>query len=192
LCLVLALVGNGEVVIIQEDDLVFTEIYREGGEKIEAISCCRDYMDKLHILFEQSGVICYNNYNDDETYVVLADGTSPEFGYMEDSCYYIYIYKDIYNYFFIAEYEFVLYNDGFNYYELTMITGSVGDEYIYATSDRGGDLDIWRLTYYYEDFIQITDTIGEETDINAWDKYVVFVRTVDGQSDIYIVKVGYR
>jgi hypothetical protein len=41
------------------------------------------------------------------------------------------------------------------------------------------------------DIIKVTDKAGVENDICAWDEYVVFTRTVDGQTDIYIVRGGY-
>ena len=77
--LLIALEGNSEAVIVQEDALEFTEIYREGGEGIDHLSCYIGLSDNYYILIEKYGGIYNRNMTDDDLFVNMQDGKSPVF-----------------------------------------------------------------------------------------------------------------
>ncbi len=200
--LVLALEGNGEAVIVQEDGSGFIEIYRDSGGRIDNISCFSDTKDNYYFSFERNGGIYYGDtprenpfaISDEGSFAHLTDGSCPVFG--SHWKYIIYI-KDVAGVDCIYLYDFVLgepreeliYSDGSNFDDLSS-TVSFSNDYdvlIYATSDREGEFGIWRC-FTHSDLSRITDKSGIERDICAWNDYVVFSRTVDGQSDLYIVR----
>ncbi len=200
--LVLALEGNREAIIVQEEGLEFTEIYREEGEAIDSISCFEYTPDNHYFVFERDGGIFYGDtplenpsaISNEEPFTRLTDGSCPVF---KDHWKLILYIKDVAGVDCIYLYDFYLgdvidelfYSDGSNFDDLSS-TVSFSNDYdvlIYATSDREGEFDIWRC-FTHSDLSRVTDKSGIERDICAWNDYVVFVRTVDGQSDIYIVR----
>jgi len=192
--LLIALEGNGEAVIVQEDYLEFTEIFRENGEGIDNISCYLDRPDSYYILFEQNGEIYYRDMTDDDTFRKIKDGNTPIFFDYRDACLYVVNLdgrSDIYLYLIDNDYEELFYSDGSHFYDLSSIFNGIEHLYTYAISDCEGEVDIWMFNSSENDLFRMTEKKGVERDICAWDEYVVFVRTVDGQSDIYIVRGGY-
>ena len=192
--LLIALEGNGEAVIVQEDELEFTEIFREDGDGIDDISCYLGWPDSYYILFEQNGEIYYRDMTDDDTFRKIKDGNTPIFLDSHDICLYVLNLdgrSDIYFYLIHKDVEELFYSDGSYFYDLYSIYNAIEHLYTYATSDREGEADIWRFWSQHNGLSRVTEKTGVERDLCAWDEYVVFVRTVDGQSDVYIVRGGY-
>jgi hypothetical protein len=129
--LLIALEGNSEAVIIQEDALEFTEIYREVGEEIDHLSCYIDLSDNYYILFEKNGEIYYRDMTDDDMFVNKQYGKSPVFIDNGGTWLSVRDNTDIYIYYIVREMEFPFYSDGSNIDNIAIIVNYICHQYIY-------------------------------------------------------------
>ena len=186
--LVIALSNTAECIVLRESDGTFTEIFNDTGSMI----------DNIAIYKLQNGTLSMNLERGGEIFVfedgILWDsfvGVEPSFD-TESICYYIGSYNgyDCIYIYHVGNYWFV-YSDGSDLHCPIVVEDDILQTETFLTSDKDGDVDIYKLFPNNDEVSQVCNMDGVENELSGWYKYVLFTRTVDGQTDVFIIRGDY-
>ncbi|MCD4733605.1 hypothetical protein K8R78_05150 [bacterium] len=189
--LLFVLDGNGECIVIRELDGNYLELYRDSDISIQ------------HIQFF-SGIFTYLTLEREGSIYVFRDGLLIDnFEGYNPSCFYLseaeYYYSMHYNgrsciyecsYAYDEPIHYLSIDNGSNLYWPVEIADQVLNTELFITSDQNGSTDIYKVGSSNR-LYQISEKDGVEKELSGWDKYVLFTRTVNGQTDVFIIRGDY-
>jgi hypothetical protein len=192
--LIFTLAGNNENLVIRETDGEFEEIYRDNQSSIDNICATGDYSYEPRLYLERDGEIMLVEGG---AIIDTFEGIEPCSTDMDE--YILFIRdkagsSDLYGicHYGGESYEYLLFSNDSNLRN-PVFCYSIGRimprEYYYIVSDYEGDTDICGLPGCDRIFL-ISGKDGIESDLHAWNDFVVFTRTTNNKTDVYFMRGG--
>jgi hypothetical protein len=188
--LVFALEGNGESVVMRETSDIYTELYRDYGVTIENIQADYvEFLDKFFLFCERDGQI---QVYQEGVLVDTFEGTEPGTNDC-DFCIYVGEYEGES---YIYEYAYLPQDGGIHtrYYSNGSSIGHPNKfrrtyyYYLCFATDIEGDIDIWVEERGHGH--KVCEAEGDEQELCGWSRYITFTRTINGQTDIFIIRAS--